>query len=152
MTDRVAVAREVFELVLELAPRVGFRYPVAVGVGMLTNAVAESGLNPGILGDGGTSWGLWQLHRGGELDRYLREVPAGERETITAQTAYVLLRCAELSRVRAAANEGTVGQLAYVICTDFERPRDAATKAAQRAASISSLWGISPETPCAQLG
>ncbi len=46
----------------------GVPYNVALAV-----AMAESGLNPRAVGDGGTSFGLFQLHQGGELGDMSKE-------------------------------------------------------------------------------
>lgn len=51
---------------------VGVIQKIASGLGLdvnlaLATAIVESGLNPQAVGDGGTSFGLYQLHQGGEL-------------------------------------------------------------------------------------
>lgn len=53
-------------------PIVGIIISVAQGFGLdpriaVADAIAESGLDPKAVGDSGTSFGLYQLHRGGEL-------------------------------------------------------------------------------------
>ena len=62
---------------------------------MLAGALGEGNINePWKKGDGGTSFGPWQLHQGGELNRYLREGNAAG--DVAAQTRYVLKRLNEI--------------------------------------------------------
>lgn len=74
-------------------------------------------------GDGGSSHGPWQLHSGGELDRYTREGNApGD---VSAQTRYVMKRMDELHPGWRTSNDAA--QVARWM-NDFERSTDWVTR------------------------
>lgn len=81
------------------------------------DAYHESGLNPKSVGDGGTSFGLYQLHEGGELDN----LPGNRQQQIAeaydpATNAHQAL--SEVASVRAAEPTASWGQ----VFADAERP------------------------------
>lgn len=77
---------------------------------------AESGLNPGAIGDGGSSFGLFQLHQGGAL---------GNMPTSQARQYLDAYRNAEFAarKIREMGIHGLTGRDAiHAFVTKFERP------------------------------
>ena len=111
-----------------------------LALAMATNAMAESALDPGAIGDGGWSIGLFQCNRKGGAGR-------GHTEAALKDPVYntrVILE--ELRRdgapLRAAVQRGTtVGELAALFSTYIERPADKAGEAVRRRELAARMWG-----------
>lgn len=103
----------------------------------LSIAQYESGLNPAAVGDGGTSYGLYQLHQGGELGSL---TPAQAFNPVTnADTALAVV-----SRVAAADPNGDPGSIAAAA----QRPADPSAYAAAVDAIYSDA-SYFPQVPAA---
>lgn len=84
---------------------------------MLAGAMGEGGLSSTWRpGDHGTSFGPWQLHKGGELNRYLAE--GNKPGDVAAQTRYVLKR---LNEIHPGFSRMTDPLAATSVITRFER-------------------------------
>lgn len=77
----------VIAAIAAVASRLGIPVPVA-----LADAQVESGLNPNAVGDQGTSYGLYELHQGGELGNHTQawaDDPTNNATTALTQLAAV---------------------------------------------------------------
>ncbi|HET9690998.1 MAG TPA: transglycosylase SLT domain-containing protein [Acidimicrobiales bacterium] len=92
----------------------------------LADAQQESGLNPTSVGDGGTSFGLYQLHQGGELGN-LSPAQAFD-PTTNADTALAVF-----AQVQARTPGASPGQIAALA----ERPANPSAYAA----SVNAIYG-----------
>ncbi len=92
----------------------------------IATAEQESGLNPNAVGDNGTSFGLFQLHRGGELGN-LTQAQADDPAT-NAKVA--LTEFAKVSKSHPGIDPGQLAALA-------QRP----AQPAQYAAKVDALYG-----------
>ncbi len=114
----------------------------ALAQALIANAYAESDLNPGAKGDGGLSYGLFQLHttRGAGLEAIQAGIPK-ERLLDAHTNADFFIRRVVLpnSHVQAARTEGAAA-LTWAICVYCERPTNATAKAAQRQAMLYTLF------------
>jgi hypothetical protein len=104
----------VAQIIAEVAKSYGIPPAVALSI-----ASQESGLNPDAVGDGGTSFGIYQLHEGGELGSHSEAW--AENVKNNAETA---LR--EVAQVRANEPDANWGKVA----ADAQRPKDRAGYAA----------------------
>lgn len=104
----------VAQIIAEVAKSYGIPPAVALSI-----ASQESGLNPDAVGDGGTSFGIYQLHEGGELGSHSEAW--AENVKNNAETA---LR--EVAEVRANEPDANWGKVA----ADAQRPKDRAGYAA----------------------
>jgi hypothetical protein len=106
----------------------------------ITNAYAESGLNPTIPGDGGHSIGLFQLNDWGAghgLTVAFRQDPVNNTRTILKRE--VLASRGKTFRDRAKAGAG-VEELAAIFARDIERPADKAGAMASRSRLAATMW------------
>ncbi len=104
----------------------------------LADATVESGLNPNAIGDHGTSFGLYQLHSGGELEALKGNLAAQKRQAFDPATnAKVAL--AEFARVAHAHPDWTPGHIAAAA----QRPADQAGYAKKVDAIYNQLKGSS---------
>lgn len=124
-SQQMAVAEAIFEF---FEPKLGSRG----GIAAVTNADEESALNPNARGDGGTSFGLWQMHN----DR-----SSAGKGTVLQQCegAWEQLQTTHTSAQVAIRSAGTAAQATYAWCKLFEIPADVEKVAANRAAH-SALW------------
>ncbi len=100
----------------------------------LADATVESGLNPNAVGDHGTSFGLFQLHSGGELEALKGNLDAQKKQAFDPATnAKVAL--AEFARVAKAHPDWTPGHQAAAA----QRPADQAGYAKKVDALYASL-------------
>ncbi len=89
--------------------------------GALHNGLAEGGFGTTWKpGDGGTSFGHWQYHRGGELEGFQR-FAGGDRST-AAQAKYLVQRMEEIRPGFGRISDPR--QATNIIEAEFERPRD----------------------------
>lgn len=99
----------------------------------IVNAYAESGLNPGAVGDGGHSVGLFQLNDWGGghgMTVEERKNPVTNIRTILRREVLAGMG----RRLRAAdQNKASVEELTNLFCQDIERPKDKAAKGQRRA-------------------
>lgn len=106
----------------------------------ITNAKAESGLNPLASGDGGHSIGLFQLNDWGAgqgLTVEFRQDPVNNARTIL-QREVLTGRGATFRR---RAKEGaSVAELAAIFARDIERPADKAGAMAARGRLAARMW------------
>lgn len=98
----------VAEIISNVAREKGIPPKVALAI-----AKHESGLNPYSVGDNGTSFGLYQLHEGGELGRHTEQWAFNPRHN--AETALSVV-----ARVRKQHPDWSWGQVAAVA----QRPAD----------------------------
>jgi hypothetical protein len=96
----------------------------------LATATVESGLNPTAVGDGGTSFGLFQLHRGGELGSMS---PQQAFDPLT-NARRALSEFANVLKVHPGISGGTLAALA-------QRPADPVGYAKKVDAALMSLGG-----------
>lgn len=105
---------------------------------VLSNIIAESGFDPNVIGDGGTSYGLCQWHEGrwDNLKSFTNEwrTPAGQLQFLIHElkTGYSGLYSSLL------AGFGSAYDLANRYCTEFEVPADTYSTCAARASNYSS--------------
>ena len=105
---------------------------------VLSNIIAESGFDPNVIGDGGTSYGLCQWHEGrwDNLKSFTNEwrTPAGQLQFLIHElkTGYSGLYSSLL------AGSGSAYDLANRYCTEFEVPADTYSTCAARASNYSS--------------
>jgi hypothetical protein len=94
--------------------------------GLLGNAMVESSLNPGAIGDGGTSEGLFQWHneRRTGLRQHMTNKPRGVSDA-EWQVEYALAEMKkDYPKVYAQANSAkTPSDAAYIIAKGFEKPK-----------------------------
>lgn len=109
-------------------------------IGMLAVALNESNLNPSALGDAGTSYGLFQLHRGGAL-------PAGWSQAM-ADNPLTNANFAAAAIARGARGLSPAATQAYQTL-HFERPQNPAgdMSAANLARAASIYAGLSGSAP-----
>ena len=105
---------------------------------VLVNINAESGFNPNIIGDGGTSYGLCQWHN----DRWdnLRNFTS-EWETVSGQLQFLIheLETGYMGLYNSLLNGyGSATDLANQYCVQFERPANTETTCENRASSTST--------------
>ena len=110
-------------------------------VGMVANAIAESGLNPSAIGDGGHSVGLFQLN-----DRSAgapwKGLSVEERSDPVTNTRYILRDNAVSYVVSLLSRPGyTASDAAWDWCYYVERPADKQGDADRRKALVQS-WGL----------
>jgi len=96
----------------------------------IADAYAESGLDPTAVGDNGTSFGLYQLHQGGELTSAGLTPAEAFNPTTNAQTA--LAEFAAVQRANPTASPGEIAALA-------QRPADPSAYASTVNALLSDL-------------
>jgi cell wall-associated NlpC family hydrolase len=101
----------------------------------------ESNLNPGAVGDQGTSFGLFQLHQGGAL-------PAG---TPTTQATNPMWNASFAARAIKALNIQNLpyAQQTYQISKRFERPTDVAGETRDANDYLRALGGLQSAAPAA---
>ncbi len=105
---------------------------------VLTNINAESGFNPNIVGDGGTSYGLCQWHN--ERWDNLKNYTSGW-QTVGGQLDFLLyeLESGYMSLYNSLLNEAaSANTLANNYCVQFERPANTETTCANRADAYAS--------------
>lgn len=112
--------------------------------GIVANLVAESKLNPGIEGDGGSAYGIGQWHKDRQGD-FAKWAGKGIRgSSFEEQLGFVHHELTEGKerpagdRLRAAKSAGAAG--AVVSCY-YERPGDVAGEAAKRAGMANGIYG-----------
>ena len=100
----------------------------------IVNAVAESGLNPSAVGDGGKSVGLFQLHeRGAGSGMSVADRKDPVKNTNRIVDTYLGSQGKPM-RAAYAAGERRVSELAALWSANVERPADRAGEMAKRAA------------------
>ncbi len=113
-------------------------YPTRVGMAAVTNAFAESRLNPTLVATeprGGVSVGLFQLYdRGAGADMTIaqRQNPDTNIRRIIDVEAHTLAEVVEQS--------DTPAQAAWAFCYYVERPDNASTKANIRQSMARAMW------------
>lgn len=117
---------------------------VATGLGVpvsLAIAIAqhESGLNPNAVGDNGSSFGLYQLHRGGELGSMAPEQVMGDEKGMFLNAYTALSRVAYVLKQNPSASPGDIAAMA-------QRPANPGAYAA----TINALLAGSPNTQSGQ--
>lgn len=139
-------------------PRLIFDYLVGVhgvsvasAAGILANIEAESGFNPAVYGDGGTSAGLFQHHAGrlSALKNYAASRGADWRDW-RIQVDFAMK---EAKQMGLNLQHTSAWQAAYEWCVKFERPANKETQGKKRANSASKfLFGHTDAGPPAQTG
>lgn len=111
--------------------------------GLIANAWAESGqLNPRAIGDGGLSYGLFQLHTTKGLGvEALRSYTHEQLLDPTVNARFFVGVCLRTGSVVRAIQSGSAEAVTRVVCTDVERPAFAAEKAEQRVGYLRMLFG-----------
>jgi hypothetical protein len=109
--------------------------------GIMANVAAESGFNPGSVGDGGTSYGLYQ-HHGSRMAGLLAKY--GAHPTVEQQNEYAYdeltnpSRSGTLAALRAAP---TSANAAAIFTSGFEVPADTTQTAMRRAGAAGKFEG-----------
>jgi hypothetical protein len=109
--------------------------------GIMANVAAESGFNPGSVGDGGTSYGLYQ-HHGSRMAGLLAKY--GAHPTVEQQNEYAYdeltnpSRSGTLAALRAAP---TSANPAAIFTSGFEVPADTTQTAMRRAGAAGKFEG-----------
>ncbi len=117
-------------VIANTARKYGGAYWIPLAQALIANAKAESDLDPGALGDGGASYGLFQLHTkaGAGADAIKAGWSAASLLTAEANAEYfigqVVMRVVPLSM--------DADELTRLICIRAERPTDALRKAEER--------------------
>lgn len=117
----------------------------ALGEGNLNDPWAQSSVVDA-RGPGGreASWGPWQLHQGGELDRYLSE--GNKPGDVQAQTSYVAKRADEISNQHGWGNftDLTDTNKAIQVMSEFENSKQGPAYYASNLPLAGSIIGGAP--------
>lgn len=132
----------------------GGRNPRALAVALWCHAWAESRFDARAVGDGGASFGLFQLYtRGGVGSSALAGgYTVADMLDPTLCTEIIVWACARSMRVHDVCAGGTLGDLVRVTTRDVLRPLRVDTESEERAQLVHALTRYSPATPCAALG
>lgn len=126
-----AASPEVVQAIVSRAQRYGIDPTLA-----LATAMHESGLNPQAVGDNGTSFGLYQLHRGGELGNMTPDqayIPDTNADTALSTMARFAAQNPNLSGgALAAAAQRPANPQAYAAAVDALLPQARALLAKQQ--------------------
>jgi len=122
--ENLVVERQVYQYLTE---QMGL--PSSSACGILANIEQESGFNPNIVGDQGTSYGLCQWHAGrfSALKAYCRGKNM-DYQTVAGQMAYLRYELENtyaslLAELRVQSNDADGAyRAAYLWCVEFERP------------------------------
>ena len=134
---------------INAATRIALDYFVSQGwttaqaAGIVANLVAESGLNPAAVGDGGLAYGLPQWHpdrQEGFQNLFGKSIHGS---SLDEQLAYVHHELNDTERAAGAALHActTAYEAGACVSERYERPADRAGEAAKRGLLASSLWG-----------
>lgn len=104
----------------------------AVIAAAIVNAIAESGLNPAAVGDGGRSIGLFQLHEKG--GGYGMSVAERQNPTLNTRRIIQEVKKAKGFMAEVQGGETSIPVLAVAFSTYVERPADKITAGTHRAA------------------
>ena len=136
----------------------------AAAVGILTNAFSESTFRPDALGDGGTSYGIFQWHAGRweKLKNYCND-HGYDWHTLDGQLHYLKHETDNdypntMAAIRGTSNDADgAWYSAYCFCKNFEVPADTIAKSQQRGdLARDKFWpiygepdGDNPDNPAA---
>lgn len=122
--------------------------PRSIAAAAIVNAKAESGLNPGAVGDGGHSIGLFQLNDWGAGKNMSVEERKDPRVNAKKIIKVVLGGFGNALRERAAAG-ASISELAAIFSRDIERPRDKFGAMNRRARMTAQLFKSGSESQAA---
>lgn len=114
----------------------GFGPPVIKAA--IINAIAESGLNPNAVGDGGKSVGLFQLHEKGGG----HGMSVSERKDPSLNTRRIIQQAKKARGFMGLVNDGetSVGKLTAAFTIHVERPANKTAQGAKRAAMVARYF------------
>lgn len=107
--------------------------------GVVGNLIQESGLRTGAVGDGGTSFGIAQWHKGrGDALKKFAASKGMDYTDIEAQKMFLLKEMKTYGSMMEQLKDPNVSIMdaARVFMTDFERPKDQSDNAASKRASL----------------
>lgn len=109
-------------------------YSINGTIGLMVNAKAESSFNPTVVGDSGTSYGLFQWHKSRKNN--LMHMFAGSYSNIDSQISFLTYELENSYNQlynNLKTNSSSGEDLAYKFCVEFERPAGGSTTCKNRA-------------------
>jgi hypothetical protein len=113
--------------------------PKDITAAAIVNAVAESGLKPSIIGDGGNSVGLFQLNKGG----LGRKLSIEQRQDPTINSMVVGIQVLKNDNLLKREEGGaTIPELTNIFTKEIMRPDEANKKGIARAALAKKIFPL----------